>query len=162
MVRYVKVCLVFCIAFWGLLGTVGNLSDVQGVYGTVSAVTSMSDVPEGARPPWKTTNAAVIWAGVILIVVGKLTALLGGGYGGAMMLRHAKGSPEEFATAKKWAVAGCGATFGLLILSFTIIAEGAFFMFFSPQLGGAGELAFRMAGSFGLITLFVAQPEPGE
>ncbi|MDJ0905179.1 MAG: DUF2165 family protein [Woeseiaceae bacterium] len=161
MVRYVKIFLVLCIGFWGLLGTLGNLSDVQGVYDTVSAVASMSSVPEGAGPPWRTTSAVVIWAGVCLIVVGKLTALLGGGLGGAMMLRHARGSREEFARAKTWAVAGCGATFGLLILSFTIIAEGAFFMFFSPQYGGAGELAFRLAGSFGLITLFVAQAEPG-
>ncbi len=161
MIRYVKVFLVFCIGLWGLIGTVGNLSDLQGVYDTVGAVTSMSSVPEGAGPPWQTTSPVVIWAGVCLIVVGKLTALLGGGFGGAIMLRHAKGSPEEFARAKTWAVAGCGATFGLLILSFTIIAEGAFFMFFSPQLGGAGELAFRFAGSFGLITLFVAQTEPG-
>ncbi len=159
MVRYTKIFLVLCIGFWGLLGTIGNLSDIQGVYDTVQSVASMSSVPEGVGPPWRTTSSVVTWAGVLLIVLGKVTALIGGGYGGAVMLKHVNASAEDFARAKRWAVAGCGATFGLLILSFTIIAESAFFMFFSPQYGSAGELAFRLSGSFGLIAIFVALPE---
>lgn len=160
MIRYVKIFLVLSIGVWGLIGTVGNLSDVQSVYDAVVGVASMSGVPEGAGPPWRTTSPVVIWAGVLLIVLGKLTALVGGFFGGAVMLKHANASREEFAHAKKWAVAGCGLTFGLLILSFTVIAEGTFFMFFSQQHAGVGELAFRFAGSFGLITIFVAQAEP--
>ena len=159
MIRYAKIFLVFCVGFWGLLGTVGNLSDVQAVYGAVSGVTSMSSVPEGVGPPFRTVSPVVIWAGVLLIIVGKLVALVGGGYGGVLMLKNVKAPAPEFDKAKKWAVAGCGLTFGLLVLSFTIIAEGAFFMVYSPQYAGAAELAFRLAGSFALITIFVALPE---
>lgn len=160
ILRYVKVLLVLFVGIWGLIGTVGNLSGLPDVYNAVRDVTTMSGVPEGVGPPWKTANPIVISAGVAVIVFGKLAALFGGGFGGVMMLRHVNAPSTDFEKSKKWAVAGIGLAFGLLILGFTIIAEGAFFMFYNPHYVGAGELAFRFAGSFALITLFVAQPEP--
>ena len=159
MVRYTKVFLVFCVAFWGLIGTVGNLSDIQSVYDAVRDVTSMEGIPEGFGPPWRTTNPIVVWIGVLFIVLGKLTALIGAGYGAVRMFKCANGTAQDFAAAKQWAIAGCAATFGLLILSFTIIAEGAFFMFVSPSHSEAAAIAFRFAGSFALITIFVAMPD---
>lgn len=161
MVRYVKIFLVFSVGFWGLLGTIGNLSSLPDVYNEVRQVTSMSGVPEGIGPPWRTSNPIVVWIGVFSIVLGKIAALIGGGIGGVAMLRHVNDAPLEFARSKKWAVAGCGLAFGLTVLSFTLIAEGAFFMFYDPNYEGAAALAFRFSGSFALITLFVAQPEPG-
>ncbi|MEM7431275.1 MAG: DUF2165 family protein [Pseudomonadota bacterium] len=159
MIRYVKIFLVLSLGFWGLIGTVGNLSEIPVVYGAVKDVASMANVPDGVGPPFRVSSPFIIWAGVVLIVLGKLVALVGGLGGGAVMLKHVNGSADEFARSKKLAIAGCGATFGLLILSFTIIAEGAFFMFYDPKYVGAGEIAFRFAGSFGLIGLFVAQRE---
>lgn len=160
IVRFVKVFLVLCVGLWGLLGTVGNLSNLSDVYNEVREVTMMSGVPEGVGPPWRTENPLVVWAGVIAIVLGKLAALIGGGYGGLQMLKHVNATPADFAKSKKWAVAGCGLAFALMFFSFTIIAETAFFMFYTPIYEGAAALAFRLAGSFALITLFVAQPEP--
>ena len=160
IVRLVKVFLVFSVGIWGLLGTVGNLTGLPEVYDAVLEVTTMSGVPEGVGPPWRTESPFVVWTGVIAIVLGKIAALIGGGFGGALMLRHVNAPSNEFEKSKKWAVAGCGLAFGLLILSFTIFAEGTFFMFYNPRLEGAAALAFRFAGSFALITLFVAQSEP--
>lgn len=160
IVRYVKVFLVISVGIWGLIGTVGNLSGISDVYSAVRDVTTMSGVPEGVGPPWKTANPFVVWAGVVAIVLGKLAALVGGGFGGGMMLRHVNAPSVEFERSKKWAVAGCGLAAGLLIFSFTIVAEAAFFMFYDPRYVGAAEIAFRFAGSFALITLFVAQSEP--
>jgi len=160
IVRYVKVFLVLSVGVWGLIGTVGNLSGLPDVYSSVLEVTTMSGVPEGVGPPWRTASPFVVWIGVVAIVLGKLAALFGGGFGGVVMLRHVNAPSIDFERSKKWALAGCGLAFGLLILSFTIIAEGAFFMFYNPRYVGAAELAFRFAGSFALITLFVAQSEP--
>lgn len=159
IVRYVKVFLVLSVGIWGLIGTVGNLSGLPDVYNSVRDVTTMSGVPEGVGPPWKTANPFVVWTGVIAIVLGKLAALFGGAVGGIVMLRHVNAPSVDFEKSKKWAIAGCGLAAGLLILSFTIIAEGAFFMFYDPRYVGAAEIAFRFAGSFALITLFVAQSE---
>lgn len=160
IVRYVKVFLVLSIGIWGIIGAVGNLSGLPDVYSTVRGITTMSGVPDGVGPPWRTGNPFVVWTGVTAIVLGKLAALLGGAVGGAVMLRHINAPSVEFEKSKKWAIAGCGLAAGLLILSFTIFAESAFFMFYDPRYVGAAELAFRFAGSFALITIFVAQSEP--
>lgn len=159
-VRLVKVFLVLSVGIWGLLGTVGNLSSLPDVYDTVREVTSMSGVPEGVGPPWRTSSPFVVWTGVAAIVLGKLAALIGGGFGGLAMLRCVNAPAIDFERSKKWAIVGCGLAFGLMVFSFTIIAEGAFFMFYDPRYEGAAALAFRFAGSFALITLFVAQSEP--
>ena len=160
IVRFVKIFLVLCVGLWGLLGTIGNLSSLPDVYNEVREVTTMSGIPEDVGPPWRTANPIVVWAGVAFIVLGKLAALVGGGYGGLLMLKHVNAAPPEFNKSKKWAVAGCGLAFALMVFSFTIVAETAFFMFFTPRYEGAAALAFRLAGSFALITIFVAQPEP--
>jgi predicted small integral membrane protein len=120
----------------------------------------MAGVPEGVGPPWRTTNPLVVWAGVAVIVLGKLAALLGGLAGGALMLRQVRAPAAEFHRAKQWAVAGCAFAFGLMFFGFTVVAEAAFWMFFDPGQQGTGALAFRFAASLALVALFVAQPEP--
>ena len=159
VIRYVKIFLVLAVGFWGLVGVVGNLSHVSEVYDTVRQVTSMSGVPEGVGPPWRTSNALIVWLGVATIILGKVAAVMGG-VGGVAMWRNVNASASDFNRSKKWAIAGCGLAFGLLMFSFTIAAESTFFMFYNGQLGQAGALAFRFAGSFALVTLIVAQPEP--
>ncbi len=158
-IRLVKIFLVLSVGLWGLIGTIGNLSGLPDTYAAVEQVTTMSGVPEGVGPPWRTANTLVVWAGVAAIVVGKLSALLGG-IGGVFMLKHLGSPTNVFNRSKTWAVTGCGMAFAMMFFSFTVVAESAFFMFFSPE-AGAGELAFRFSGSFALIALFVAQPEPG-
>lgn len=158
-IRYVKILLVLAVGVWGLIGAFGNLAGISDVYDAVLKVTSMSGIPEDVGPPWRTSNALVVWIGVLFIVLGKFAALVGGGYGGAVMLRHANAPASEWNTSKNWAVAGCGAAFGLMFFSFTVMGETAFFMFYDPMHSGAAALAFRFAGSFALITLIVAQPD---
>lgn len=159
IIRYVKIFLVLAVGFWGLVGVIGNLSHLSDVYGTVREVTSMSGVPEGVGPPWRTSNALVVWLGVATIILGKVAAVMGG-VGGVAMWRNVSASPSDFNRSKKWAIAGCGLAFGLLMFGFTIVAESTFFMFFNANVEGAGALAFRFAGSFALVAIFVAQPEP--
>ena len=74
------------------------------------------------------------------------------------MLRHLNSKSDDFHKSKSWAIAGCGMAFALTFFSFTIVAESGFFMFYSSS--EAGALAFRLSGSFALVALFVAQPEP--
>ncbi len=160
LLRWVKILLVLTVGVWGLIGTVGNLSGLSEVYDAVRHVTTMTGIPEDVGPPWRTDNPLVVWIGVAAIVLGKIAALAGGGIGGVTMLRNVNSSSDKFRKSKTWAVAGCGAAFALMFFSFTIMAESAFFMFFSPQYVGAGELAFRLGGSLALVALFVAQAEP--
>ena len=158
-IRLVKVFLVLSVGLWGLIGTVGNLSGLAETYESVKQVTTMSGVPEGVGPPWRTASPIVVGAGVVAIVLGKLSALLGGA-GGILMLKNVQSSPEDFDKSKPLAVVGCALAFALMFFSFMVVAESAFFIFYSPA-APAGELAFRYAASFALIALLVAQPEPG-
>ena len=159
MLRFAKIFLVFAAAVWGLLGTIGNLADISTVYEQVREVTTMSGIPEGVGPPWRTANPVVVSIGVLAIVLAKVAALTAG-VGGVHMLKNVNAGTAEFERSKKLAVAGCAVAFGLIYLSFTVAAEGAFFMFYSPRFADAGELAFRLSGSLGLIAIFVAQREP--
>lgn len=160
MLRYTKIFLVFAVGIWGLLGTVGNLSNLPGIYTDVREVVSMSGIPEGVGPPWRTTHPIVVSIGVIGIVLGKIAALVAG-VGGVAMLKNAQASAKEFEGAKDLAVVGCGLALGLTYLGFTVAAESAFFMFYDERYVGAAEGAFRFSASMGLIAIFVAQREPG-
>ena len=157
-IRLVKIFLALSVGLWGLIGTIGNLSVLSEIYETVEQVTAMSGVPEGVGPPWRTENPIVVWGGVAAIVFGKLAALLGG-VGGVVMLRHFKSGSQDFQNSKMWAIAGCAMAFALTFFSFTVMAESGFFMFYNSGVATAGELAFRLSGSFALIALFIAQPE---
>lgn len=159
LVRYVKIFLVLSVGLWGLVGVISNLSSLPETYSEVRNVTTMSGIPEEFGPPWRTANPLVVWIGVLTIVLGKIAAMVGGCFGGGMMLKNVHAASIDFNRSKKWAIAGCGLAFALTFFSFTLVAESTFFMFFNEQLSGAGEFAFRLAASFALVTLFVAQPE---
>ena len=158
-VRYVKIFLVLTVGFWGLIGTFGNLAGMSDVYDEVLKVTSMQSVPVGAGPPWRTSSPIVVWLGYTFILLGKIAALVGGAWGGAVMLKHVNAPASDFNRAKSVAIAGCGAAFALMFFTFTVFGESVFFMFFDPMHSGAAALAFRFGGSFALIALFVAQPD---
>ena len=142
---------------WGLFGALGNLSHLSGLANTVRGVTSMAGVPDGLGPPWRTMNALVVWSRVAVIVLGKVAALPGG----ARMSRQVNPPAGDFHRAKRRAVAGCAFVFafGLWFFGFTVMAEGAFLVFFDASHRGTGAPAFRFAGSVALVALFVAQPE---
>lgn len=158
-IRLTKIFLALSVGLWGLIGAAGNLAGLPETYDAVREVTSMSGVPEGVGPPWRTANSLVVMTGTIAIVLGKLAAVLAG-IGGLLMLKNLNAGPETFERSKHWAVAGAGMAFAFTFFSFTVMAETAFFMFYGPE-GGAGALAFRYSASFALAALFVAQPEHG-
>ncbi len=154
-VRLIKVLLALSVFLWGVIGATGNLTNLHQAYDAVEAITSMSGVPEGVGPPWRTTNSLVVSLGVVLIVLGKFAAVIAG-CGAIAMFRNLREVPDVFHRSKFWAIAGCSLAFTLTFLGFTVMAESAFFMFYTPE-GGAGQLAFRFAASFALAALFIAQ-----
>ena len=160
VLRWAKILAALSVGVWGLLGTFGNLSDLPGVYAEVSQVTTMIDVPEGVGPPVRSDNAVIVGIGTAAIVLGKIAALIGGVFGGLGMLRTVNGTAEAFHASKTLAVAGCGLSFVLMYVTFTVIGESLYFMFYTPAYVGAAELAFRLSASVALVALFIAQREP--
>lgn len=160
MLRTIKILLVCCVALWGCLGALGNLTDWGGTMGGVSAAASMSTWEGGANSWRATDNAALIMLAAALIPTLKAASavlcLLGAW---AMWQNRAKGA-EEFDRAKRHALAGCGLAITLLFLGWIVLAESWFELWRSEVMRDiALESAFRYIGSIGIIALFVAMPD---
>ena len=158
MLRFIKIFFVAMVAFFGLVSATMNLFDLQTAYGYVEGVTTMPSLTEaGMAPPWATRNPVVIWLGVILIVAGKLGALVFCSYGA---YRMAIAAPEGFAEAKKPALFGMGLFLITLFGGFTIVGENVFYMWLTEDGSSAGEGAFRYGAMVALLMLIVGQEEP--
>jgi predicted small integral membrane protein len=160
MLRIIKIVLVLTVAVWGLIGVLGNIVDWGGTTGAVGAATSMSTfdpVPASGRA---TSNAAVIFAGAMFIVLLKaLTGLLC--LAGAWRMWGARSADAAtFGKAKAFALTGCGVAVFMLFMGWIVIAETWFELWRSPEMRSAAlDAAFRYAGFIGLIALFVGARE---
>ncbi len=161
MTRSIKILFAAIVAFWGLVGAIGNFASLSIAYEYVEMVTSMSRVVEdgGAAPPWRTSSPVIVWAGVMLIVLGKLGAFAFCSTGAYRMVKARKSDARAFAEAKKFAVFGCGLAVAMLFGGFTVIGETMYLMWVDPDGEHAAAGAFRYGGFIALIMIFIAQAE---
>ncbi|MDJ0759970.1 MAG: DUF2165 family protein [Woeseiaceae bacterium] len=155
MIRTLKILFAAIVAFWGLVGVIGNLASLSVAYEYVEMVTGMSDVFEEGRPapPWRTASPVIVWAGVMLIVLGKLGAFVFCSIGAFRMLKVRTADTRAFAAAKKYAVFGCGLAVVMLFGGFTVVGETMYLMWVNPDGEHAAAGAWRYGG-------FIAQTEP--
>ena len=159
MLRAIKILLITAVCLWGAMSALGNLIDWQGTRGAVGAVSGMTGLDDGLKDWRAISNTWVILAGAACIVTFKILSAMLCGLGAYRMLSSIDASNEHFGAAKHLALAGCGvAVFGLF-LGWIVLGEQWFEMWRSPQLGMAGEAAFRYGGFIGIIGVFVAMPE---
>ncbi len=162
MIRSLKILFAAIVAYWGLIGVFGNLASLGVAYEYVEMVTSMSGVFEEGRPapPWRTSSPVIVWAGVMLIVLGKLGAFAFCTTGAVKMIKTRDADQAAFADAKKWAVVGCGLAVAMLFGGFTVIGETMYLMWVNPDGEHAAAGAWRYGGFIALIMIFIAQAEP--
>lgn len=157
MVRDVKILLIVLVALWGLVGAAGNLSHLGLAYAAVESVTTMPAFPIDAAPPWRTANPVVVWAGVALIVFGKLAAAIFCGIGAVTMVKRRGADSAVFQNAKRFALVGCGLAVAMLFGGFIVIGETLYAMFRDPGHAQAAAAAFRYGGFIAVIMIFVGQ-----
>ena len=157
MVRLAKILLIVLVALWGLIGAAGNLSHLHIAYAAVESVTLMPTFPVDAAPPWRTASPIVVWAGVALIVAGKLAALACCGIGAVMMIKRRGADSASFQNAKRYGLLGCGLAVAMLFGGFIVIGETLYAMFRHPEHAQAAAAAFRYGGFIALIMIFVGQ-----
>jgi predicted small integral membrane protein len=162
MIRTLKILFAAIVAYWGLIGAMGNFASLSIAYDYVEMVTSMSGVVDAgaAAPPWRTSSPVIVWAGVLLIVLGKLGAAVFCSLGVFKMLRARNADRQEFARARQWAVLGCGLAVAMLFGGFIVIGETMYLMWVAPDGEHAAAGAFRYGGFIALIMIFIAQAEP--
>lgn len=159
MVRLVKILLIVLVALWGLIGAAGNFSHINIAYAAVESVTLMPTFPADAAPPWRTASPIVVWAGVALLVAGKLGAAVFCSIGAASMVRQRCANAETFQHAKRYALLGCALAVAMLFGGFVVIGETLYAMFRHPEHVQAGAAAFRYGGFIALIMIFVGQSD---
>ena len=164
MIRNLKILLAAIVAYWGLIGAIGNFASLGVAYDYVEMVTSMSGVFEEGRaaPPWRTSSPVVVSAGVALIVLGKLGAMAFCGIGVVQMIKARSADHRAFAAAKSWAVVGCGLAVAMLFGGFTVVGETMYLMWVDPGGEHVAAGAWRYGGFIALIMIFIAQAEPEE
>ena len=162
MVRSLKIVFAAVVAFWGLIGAFGNFAALSQTYDYVEMVTSMVSFVEADRatPPWRTSNPLIVWAGVALIILGKVGAFIFCAIGAAKMLLARTESQRLFNDAKSWAVVGCGCAVLMLFGGFIVVGETMYLMWAFPDGESSGAGAWRYGGFIALIMIFIAQPEP--
>lgn len=164
MIRLLKIVLAAIVAFWGLIGAIGNFVSLDMTYQYVEMITSMSGfVDAGAPAPlWRTSSPIIVWAGVLLIILGKLGAFAFCSTGAFLMTRARNGDAPTFAAAKRWAIAGCGIAVIMLFGGFTVAGETMYLMWAFPDGEHSAAAAFRYGGFITLVMIFIAQAEPEE
>ena len=157
MLRLVKIALIWTVSLWGFVGAIHNISDWNGTFGAVAAVTSMSTF-DGGSGSWQATSQPVLlWAGALFIVLSKLAAAILCAVGGLKMWAAKTQNSDDFNQAKELALAGCAVAVIMLFGGFIVIAESWFELWRSDVMRGPVlETAFRYAGMIALIALFVA------
>lgn len=163
MIRSLKILLAGIVAYWGLIGVMGNLLSLDITYEYVEMVTSFTGIApkEGAEfPPWQTSNPIIVSLGVLLIVSGKLGAFIFCSLGVYKMIKAHKASAEVFAQAKQFAVFGCGLAIVMLFGGFIVIGETMYLMWANPDGASSAQAAWRYGGFMALIMIFIGQKEP--
>jgi predicted small integral membrane protein len=156
MLRITKILLAASVALWGLLGAFGNVANWAATTGAVAAVTSMSTFPGGAERWQATSNPAVILAGALFILLGKLVAGLLCAAGAWRMWVAREEDAATFGKPKTLVLSGCAVAMFMLFVGFSVIGEGWFELWRSDALREqAGEPAFRYGAMIALIGLFV-------
>ncbi|MEQ8263976.1 DUF2165 family protein [Pseudohaliea sp.] len=156
MLRGTQIALIAAVCLWGLFSALGNILDWQGTLGAVTTVATMSTWEGGGRD-WRAIGSPVfISTASSGIVAFKLLSALLCGLGATRMVRERGAPVEGFAAAKATALSGCGVAMLGLFLGWIVLGEQWFELWRSPELGAAGDAAFRYGGFIGIIALFVA------
>ncbi|MEO1252342.1 MAG: DUF2165 family protein [Pseudomonadota bacterium] len=158
MTQNAKILLAALVALWGLIGAAGNFAHIGIAYAAVAGVTSMPMFPADAAPPWRTEAPLVVWAGVSLIIAGKLAAFLFCSIGVISMTKSRR-DVQAFRHAKRWALTGCALAVAMLFGGFIVLGESLWVMFRNPEYAPAADAAFRYGGFIALIAIFIAQDD---
>jgi len=160
ILRITKIFLILGIASWALLGALGNIVDWGGTTGAVQAATSMSTfdpVPASGRA---TSSPVVVLLGAVSITLFKIATGVLCLVGAWQMWSARAADAADFATAKSWALTGCGVAMFMLFAGWIVIAETWYELWRSPaMLEPVLGSAFRYCGTIGVIALFVGARE---
>jgi predicted small integral membrane protein len=157
-VRYGKILLMLAVAFYGAMGIFNFIGWERGME-MVTAITSMSQLPENRVMPWATENTVIAFLGLLFIGGSKLAGGILCAIGAWKMWSARNASAEEFNESKTHAVLGCVVLLILFFGGFMYLAAN-FWGGYQTQLGVASAgWAFQLGTSVALVLVFLNQPD---
>ena len=156
--RMIKILLSFAVAAWGFATGIINLVEYHSGLGAVAAVLTL----EGNESVRAITSPFVHHLAYAFIYLGKFTT-------GVLCLRGTldlwqarSSSPDDFHSAKKRTVLGCGVAIFFLFFGFFVMAGAVF----NPAVGppsalsiGFHQFALFFIAAIGLISLYISARE---
>ncbi len=157
-IRYSKVLLIWAVAFFASLLVLNNLTDYGSNYTFVTHVLKMDTTFPANRSMWRAINPPFLHHAFYWIIVLAEAAIAALCWLGGLRLFRAIDDADRFNKAKGIAIAGL--TLGL-VLWFTgfITIGGEWFLMWQSQQWNGQEAAFRLAVIFGIVLLYLVQPD---
>ncbi len=153
-----KVILVWAVALFAFLVALNNLTDYGSNYAFVTHVLKMDTTFPANRSMWRAIDApflhhALYW----IIILAEATTAVFCWLGGLYLFRSLD-NPDHFNQAKGTAIVGL--TMGL-VLWFTgfLTIGGEWFLMWQSQQWNGQEAAFRLVVIFGIVLLYLVQPD---
>ena len=155
--RWIKIALAAFVAMFCVFYALQNIVNLEAAYGFVAYIASMADHP--AYPAHfgpSITASALVWAMLWIIIGLELLAGLLAAKGAVDLFRARAASADEFQSAKRFAILGCGVGVLVWFGLFGAIA-GAYFQMWQNEAGGnALEGSFWYSMQLGLVWLLIA------
>jgi predicted small integral membrane protein len=157
--RAAKIGLVCAVALYYSLVVFNNLTDYDTNFQFVRHVLSMDTIFPGEHSTWRALTAhswhTLFYGGII---VWESTSALLSWWGALQMSKAMKRSAEAFHQSKNIAIAGL--VLGLLLWLVAFIAIGGeWFLMWQSKLWNGQETAARLFVIFGIVLLFLVQPD---
>ena len=158
MLRISKIVLLLLVGLWGLIGGIGNFTQIGTGFDTVATVLNPQNVAGFAS--WQRIESPlIVWAAWSIIPLSKLVAAGLILFGSWQMWRARRNGADAFNHAKSLALVGCSIAIAMLFGGFIVAAE-TYFHLWQTELGAlALPIAFRYIGCIALIAIFVQQPD---
>ena len=158
--RVLKIILVLFVAMQALFYGLQNLANLEAAYQLTAYVMSNAEhelYPNSIFPAM--TSSALVWAALVVILVGEFSAGALAAKGAFDMWLSRKAPAAEFSKSQKFAILGCGASMIVWFGLFMVIA-GGYFQMWQTTAGSAsfnGAFQYFCASALVLIILYVAE-----
>lgn len=157
MIRLIKSALVLFIGLHALFYALQNIANLEAAHGAMAYVMSGADHEVYPATIFlKLSNSVLVWAALVLVLVGEFAVSYFGIKGGWDLIRARAGTAEEFHAAKRNGV--IAAALALLVwFGFFMSFGAAFFQMWQTQVGSSSmEGAFMYATASAVTMLFVS------
>jgi len=157
--RFAKVSLVFAVAIFYSLVVLNNTTDYNSNFQFVRNVLMMDSTLPGNRGMWRAVNSTA-WhtAFYVSIITWECVTMLLLWWGGARLLRAARGTSAGFNRARSVAILALTLALLMWLVAFLSVG-GEWFLMWQSKTWNGQDAAFRMFTVIGIVLLFVAQPE---